>query len=224
MSTGLITNATASAKSSSSGNAVQANGGADSPQDLFTKLLVAQIRNQNPLEPTDPAEFVGQMTQLSQMEALQNLAGASASQTGLLESLQVLQLGGQVGTEVTVATDSLTLGSSKVQAAVNLSRPAALTTLVLTDEAGTEHRIQLGSRSAGRVDFEIDPQKAGLPGGRYTARVETDTKEEPTLEVAGTVRSVRMSPGGGVIAVVDHVGEVSPLSILGFNGRPESQS
>ena len=62
--------------------AVAANVANGTPSELFTTLLVAQIRNQNPLEPTDPSEFVGQLTQLSQMEALQKLVAhgnASAS-------------------------------------------------------------------------------------------------------------------------------------------------
>ena len=50
---------------------------------LFTTLLVAQIRNQNPLEPQDPSEFVGQMTQLSQMEALQMLARQGSATAGM---------------------------------------------------------------------------------------------------------------------------------------------
>jgi len=42
--------------------------GAAATKDMFTKLLVAQIRNQDPLSPTDPSQFVNQLTQLSQTE------------------------------------------------------------------------------------------------------------------------------------------------------------
>jgi len=221
MQAGLNTGATTSQiPRNAAGDPVQASG-ADSPKDLFTTLLVAQLRNQNPLEPADPAEFVGQLSQLSQMEALQNLAASTKAQTSLLESIQVLQLGSQVGNEVSVVTDRLTLGTNKVKTSFELSSNSAKTTLVLTDEAGREYRIELGSRSAGRVAYELDPKKAGLPGGRYTARVETSTKEAPELEVAGAIRSVRVS-ASGVVASVENVGEVSPLSIIGFNGRPQS--
>ena len=40
-------------------------------RDVFLQLLVAQIRNQNPLEPTDGIQFVTQLTQFSQLEQLQ---------------------------------------------------------------------------------------------------------------------------------------------------------
>ena len=37
-------------------------------KDAFLKLLVAQIRNQNPLNPADGVEFLTQLTQFTQLE------------------------------------------------------------------------------------------------------------------------------------------------------------
>ena len=37
-------------------------------KETFLKLLVAQIKNQNPLNPTDGAQFVAQLAQFSQLE------------------------------------------------------------------------------------------------------------------------------------------------------------
>ena len=37
-------------------------------QDDFLKLLITQLKNQDPLKQTDTAEFVSQLTQLSQLE------------------------------------------------------------------------------------------------------------------------------------------------------------
>jgi flagellar basal-body rod modification protein FlgD len=37
-------------------------------QDVFLQLLVAQLRNQDPLNPTDSSEFMSQMAQFSQLE------------------------------------------------------------------------------------------------------------------------------------------------------------
>ena len=39
-------------------------------EQTFLKLLVAQIKNQNPLNPTDAVQFVGQLTQYSELEQL----------------------------------------------------------------------------------------------------------------------------------------------------------
>jgi flagellar basal-body rod modification protein FlgD len=42
-------------------------------KDDFLKLLVAQIKNQNPLNPADGVEFLSQLAQFSQLEQLINI-------------------------------------------------------------------------------------------------------------------------------------------------------
>ena len=37
-------------------------------KDAFLKLLIAQVRHQNPLNPTDGVEFLAQLTQFTQLE------------------------------------------------------------------------------------------------------------------------------------------------------------
>jgi flagellar basal-body rod modification protein FlgD len=82
---------------------------ASETSDMFTKLLVAQIQNQDPLSPTDPAQFVQQLTQLSQTEALQNLSTLTSANSSVLQSMQVLALGAQVGSDVMAETSTVTL-------------------------------------------------------------------------------------------------------------------
>ncbi|MEP7365639.1 MAG: flagellar hook capping FlgD N-terminal domain-containing protein [Acidobacteriota bacterium] len=43
---------------------------AQDSKQMFLKLLVAQIQNQNPLSPQDPTQFLGQLTQYSMLEQL----------------------------------------------------------------------------------------------------------------------------------------------------------
>ena len=42
----------------------------DANRDMFLKLLVAQIQNQDPLNPMDSTQFVSQLSQFSSMEQL----------------------------------------------------------------------------------------------------------------------------------------------------------
>jgi flagellar basal-body rod modification protein FlgD len=42
-------------------------------EDTFLQLLVAQVQNQDPLNPTDSVQFVGQLVSFSQLEQLLNI-------------------------------------------------------------------------------------------------------------------------------------------------------
>jgi flagellar basal-body rod modification protein FlgD len=83
--------ATSSASTSSSSSASSALAGATdqlTKESTFLQLLVAQIKNQDPLNPTDSIQFVGQLVQFSQLEQLlginqgvQSLVGSTTATT-----------------------------------------------------------------------------------------------------------------------------------------------
>lgn len=52
-------------------------------KDAFMKILVTQMKNQDPLEPLKDAEFIGQMAQFSSLEQLTNLNQAMTQFVGL---------------------------------------------------------------------------------------------------------------------------------------------
>lgn len=216
MQTGLLNNNSA-ASSGSTSNAPIGNGSDTS--DMFTKLLVAQIKNQDPLSPTDPSQFVNQLAQLSQTESLQNLASLTSANASVLQSMQVLALGAQVGSNVMVSTNSVNLGTQAVSGAITLASASSKTTLVLTDSAGVKHNMELGTQAPGSVPFTIDPKALGLPAGNYTMAVQTESGETPAIDVAGQLNSVRLSSSGSVVLSVANVGEVAPAAVTGFNGH-----
>jgi flagellar basal-body rod modification protein FlgD len=218
METNMFTNL--AAQTAGTGSSPAVNGATSAGQDMFTKLLVAQIKNQDPLSPQDPSQFVQQLTQLSQTEALQNLANLTSSNASVLQSMQVLALGAQVGSDVQSTTDTVSLdGQTKVKGEVTLPASSAKTTLVLTSSSGTEHSIALGSLAAGTVPFAIDPAALGLPEGSYKIKVVTSGGEQTTVGIAGRLNSVRLGSGGSVILNVANVGEVAPSAITAFNGK-----
>lgn len=206
------------ANAASSSNPITANG--DMTQ-LFTRLLIAQIKNQNPLEPTDPSQFVSQLTQLSQVESMQQMVAQTNASASMLQSMQVMALGAQVGSNVTAVTDRVVLGDDVVSGRFSLDSSSTSVAVVLEDANGEQRRIQLGTHKPGEVNFEIDPEALGLAPGTYSIRVETPTKETPVIEVQGTLQSVRISATEGAVLQVSNLGSIGASAITAFNGRPQ---
>ncbi|MEK6349374.1 MAG: flagellar hook capping FlgD N-terminal domain-containing protein [Burkholderia sp.] len=188
---------------------------------MFTQLLVAQIRNQDPLAPMEPGQFVTQLAQMSQVEAMQSLASQGAANAAMQESMLVVTLGAQVGSDVMVATDSVELADAPLAGAFTLASSAADVSLRVSGPDGVEHTIALGPQQAGNVDFTLDPAEHDLPPGRYTVRVATDAGAAPRVEVKGVLQGVRLGADGRVVLSVGGVGERDTADITRFLGRPD---
>jgi flagellar basal-body rod modification protein FlgD len=76
-------------------------------QDMFLKLMVAQLKNQDPMNPTDSSQFLAQSAQFTSLEKLDTMAQQSAQ---ALSAQMAFGASGLVGRTVTyTATD----GTSK---------------------------------------------------------------------------------------------------------------
>ena len=69
-------------------------------QDTFLKLLVAQLKYQDPLNPTDSSQFLTQTAQFTQLETLQKIEKSLAASE---QANHVLAASGMVGRSVTYA-------------------------------------------------------------------------------------------------------------------------
>ncbi len=66
----------------------------DETRNMFLRLLVAQIQNQDPFSPMDPTQFVSQLAQFSEMEqtieirkTLEGILGLMQAEAALAEAL-----------------------------------------------------------------------------------------------------------------------------------------
>jgi len=66
-------------------------------KDEFLKLLITQLKYQNPLEPMEDKDFIAQMASFSSLEQMQNLNTAISS---LVSSNQLQQAASLIGKEV----------------------------------------------------------------------------------------------------------------------------
>ncbi|MBV8036766.1 flagellar hook capping FlgD N-terminal domain-containing protein [Roseateles sp.] len=214
-----VNNNTAGNGNASGADAVAANGGAAQISQLFTKLLVAQIQYQNPLEPTDASQFVNQLSQLSQVESLQALTTQTAFNNSILSSLQMLSLGSQVGGTVHVSAAQLTLDGSPVELSFTLDNAAAPATLQLTDAAGRKREVDLGKLAPGSHGYKLDPKALGLAEGSYSIAVLNESKQSVTPEVVGRISGVRLASDGSALVQLGGLGEFNSRLITQFKGQ-----
>lgn len=195
------------------------NGSAAGMNGLFMQLLVAQIQNQDPLNPTDGTEYVGQLAQLTQVQSMETMSQLMANNSVLMDNLQTLSTGNLVGQKVMVQSDSFTSdGATTVNGRLTLEHAAGVVTVIVKDSAGTEQKIELGKQEAGQVDFAIDPEALGLAEGKYTLSVVTDTGEEKVpVEIGGIVNNVRIPlDGSPTMLNISGLGEIAYNYITQF--------
>src|SRR4051795_7277122 len=102
------TTTTAATTASSSKKADQVLG-----KDDFLKLMVAQMKNQDPMNPSDDKDNIAQMAQFSSLEQITNLATATQK---LADSMQMTQTLGLIGHTVSYKAADGTLTSGTVSA------------------------------------------------------------------------------------------------------------
>lgn len=83
--------------------------GNDMDKDAFLQLLVAQMKYQDPLQPTSNTEYISQYAQFSQVEQMQNMAG----------SMDLQRASSLVGQQVYVKTTSSSGETNYVQGKVD---------------------------------------------------------------------------------------------------------
>ena len=80
--------------------------------DMFMRLMIAQLQNQDPTSPADTNDFMQQIATMSQVESINNLTQTvqSTSQS-MLASQAALQASSMVGQSVYIAGDTAEVGT-----------------------------------------------------------------------------------------------------------------
>lgn len=186
-------------------------------QDAFLKLMITQMKHQNPLEPQKNSEFVAQLAQFSSVEGLEKL---NASVNGLVsgfESSRALQASSLVGKTVKVLADKAYLSEDSVVSGT-VEVPASTNNLKLNvyNKAGELVWNQgLGPQAAGDVSFNWDGELEDgtrLAEGEYTFEAIATVDGKPVqlnTYLASNVNSVTLGSGNAMTLNVAGIGPVS---------------
>lgn len=89
-------------------------------QDAFMKILIAQLRNQNPLEPMKDAEFIAQMAQFTSLEQLTSLNKTMTNYTEKMSGSSMADYAEMIGKEISWKNaDTNALESGIVQSIIH---------------------------------------------------------------------------------------------------------
>ncbi|MBU1357354.1 MAG: flagellar hook assembly protein FlgD [Gammaproteobacteria bacterium] len=144
--------------SSSDAGSVSASSSTEA-QDRFLKLLVAQLSNQDPMNPMDNAQMTSQIAQINTVTGIQQLNDTMKSMASQMSAMQVLQAGNLVGHNVLAEGNKLTFAADGQTAvgAIELAGAAKNVQVQVTTPGGQViDTVQLGPLAAGQHGFTLD--------------------------------------------------------------------
>lgn len=191
-------------------------------KDAFLRLLVTELKNQNPMEPMNNREFISQMAQFSTLEQMSNLSSSIENFIKTESVAMKLNAVGMIGKKVVVEGKNLKLESGNTDSIIFNLDEAANVVLKIYDENGKLVRMEdLGNLESGMHSYLWDGRSNDgvmMPDGEYTYELKAITpegeKEIGGLE-GGKVESVQFDENGIYVIVngnrypIDSVKEVS---------------
>ena len=174
-------------------------------QSEFFELMVAQMKNQDPLKPETNGDFLAQLAQFKTSDGITNMQKSLDSLTGSMQSNQALQASSLVGRSVLVPGNTANFKAGGEVSGI-ASLPASARNIMLDIYGSNGNLVKhmpLGTHPAGDMNFTWDGTDADnkvAPDGQYK------------MVVSGLIGQQNMQFGTHIAANVDSVS-------LGQNGQ-----
>lgn len=208
----------ASSQTAASGatTGVKSKKDAENPQDRFLKLLVTQMKNQDPLKPLDNAEVTSQLAQISTVSGLDKLNSTLQQLVSNSEDSRSVEALGLIGHKAFVPGTAISLNANGAIAGIDLAQPVDQLKVTILDNAGVAIRtMDLGAQPTGISTIPWDgltDSGTKAVDGDYTFAVSAkqggnDVKVD-TLSF-GVVKSVTPGAGDTHLDMGDKLGLIS---------------
>jgi flagellar basal-body rod modification protein FlgD len=176
-------------------------------QDRFMKLLVAQLKNQDPMNPMDNAQMTSQMAQINTVSGLQQVNDTLKNMATQFSSMQMMQGSSLVGHEILTQSNTLTSSSGVAGGAIDLSGKADSVKIEILSPGGQVlDTLDVGAREAGRYAF--DWNAASYTGGG-----------NPTFKVTATLAGQPVASTSLARDTVVSVGSENGVMTVQLQGR-----
>ena len=177
----------------------------------FLKLLVAQLKNQDPMNPSDPTEFTAQLAQFSQLEQLTNINEGLKGMTTMSGAMQQMSALSLMGHEVVAQTEQFHYNGEPLQLGYRLNEPAdEVKMYVLSPTGATLTTISPQETDPGQHFINWNGYSdAGMPlvAGNYSLVIRAVDQDENLVSAASLVK-----------------GQVSGVDMSGSDSRLETSA
>ena len=185
-------------------------------QDRFLSLLVAQLKNQDPLNPLDNAQVTSQLAQISTVNGLNKLDATLQGIASNFNTTQELQAASMIGHGVFAEGSKTLLANKQALGGIELTRAADQVVVSIKDSSGIVlQKIDLGKQDAGIMAWQWDgvtDSGQAAAEGVYSFSVEAKFNNQvitATPLAYGLVNSISKTEQGLVL----NVGNVGSIGL-----------
>jgi len=188
--------------------------------DRFLKLLVAQMQNQDPLNPMDNAQVTSQMAQINTVNGIEKLNTSVEGLSGQFTQMQALQGASLVGRDVIVPGNLLDVDDGVAQGGFDLgSTSDTVNVQVLDANNKLLDTLELGKLGTGMHSFDWAVPSSVKDGAQLHFKVIAkagDTDTHPTHLMRDHVDAVSTS-GNSFNLELTNSGTVAYSTVKAFN-------
>lgn len=172
-------------------------------KDEFLQLMIAQMKNQDPMKPMESGEFLSQLAQFESATGIRELKDSFTGLSDTLQSNQALQASGMVGRTVLVPSNVASLTTAGLHSMIDLTERVDELKVSVYDSSGQlVSSAAMGPQSKGMLRFDWDGRsKEGqmLPPGNYVVKAESlmgGVSTAASTYSLARVESVSLGQGG----------------------------
>ena len=177
---------------------------ADQTQNFLT-LLIAQIKNQDPMSPMDASTMTAQMSQLNMVSSMGTMNTSMQAMLSQMQSANFMNQAALIGHSPMVAGNAINYSGGEVMLGANLENPLQGVVATIKDASGNiVGTADLGNLNSGMANFVfdgVDASGAKMPNGIYRVEISgknnAGTNESPAPYVGSPVVSILKEGSSG---------------------------